>query len=96
VGAWRPGAGVRPVRPQPLELFTAEYSYNGGHIDGAVLWNAYQDLLQPNYKIVEAEAFAALLSRSGIRPGTRVVFYGYAASLGFWCSRTMATRGCRF
>jgi thiosulfate/3-mercaptopyruvate sulfurtransferase len=59
-------------------------AYAAGHIDGAVLWNAYTDLLQPSYRIVERDAFASLLSRSGIRPGTRVVFYGYAASLGFW------------
>jgi thiosulfate/3-mercaptopyruvate sulfurtransferase len=67
-----------------IEVDVSPAAYTAGHIDGAVLWNAYTDLLQPNYKIVERAAFAALLSRSGIRPGTRVVFYGYAASLGFW------------
>ncbi len=67
-----------------IEVDVSPAAYTAGHIDGAVLWNAYKDLLQPNYRIVERDAFAALLSRSGIRPGTRVVFYGYAASLGFW------------
>src|SRR3981081_3340303 len=67
-----------------IEVDVSPTAYTAGHIDGAVLWNAYKDLLQPSYRIVERDAFAALLSRSGIRPGTRVVFYGYAASLGFW------------
>ena len=67
-----------------IEVDVSPATYTAGHIEGAVLWNAYKDLLQPNYKIVERDAFASLLSRSGIRPGTRVAFYGYAASLGFW------------
>src|SRR5258708_22403737 len=67
-----------------IEVDVNATAYAAGHIDGAVLWNAYKDLLQPSYRIVERDAFASLLSRSGIRPGTRVVFYGYAASLGFW------------
>src|SRR5262249_30242423 len=41
-------------------------------------------VLRPNYRIVERPQFAELLSRSGIRPDTTVVVYGYAASLGFW------------
>ena len=67
-----------------IEVDVNATAYAAGHIDGAVLWNAYKDLLQPSYRIVERDAFASLLSRSGIRPGTRVVFYGYAASLGLW------------
>jgi len=67
-----------------IEVDVSPTAYNAGHIEGAVLWNAYKDLLQPTYKIVEREAFASLLSRSGIGPGSRVVFYGYAAALGFW------------
>jgi thiosulfate/3-mercaptopyruvate sulfurtransferase len=67
-----------------IEVDVSPAAYTAGHIEGAVLWNAYKDLLQPSYRIVERDAFAALLSRSGVRPDTRVVFYGYAASLGFW------------
>jgi thiosulfate/3-mercaptopyruvate sulfurtransferase len=67
-----------------IEIDVNPTAYTAGHIEGAVLWNAYKDLLQPSYRIVERDAFASLLSRSGIRPDTRVVFYGYAASLGFW------------
>ncbi|HLZ29993.1 MAG TPA: sulfurtransferase [Chloroflexota bacterium] len=67
-----------------IEVDVSPTAFSGGHIEGAVLWNAYTDLLQPNYKIVEREAFAALLRRSGIGAETRVVCYGYAASFGFW------------
>jgi thiosulfate/3-mercaptopyruvate sulfurtransferase len=67
-----------------IEVDVSPTTYTAGHIEGAVLWNAYKDLLQPTYRIIEREAFASLLARSGIRPDTRVVFYGYAASLGFW------------
>src|ERR1700694_5644874 len=67
-----------------IEVDVNATAYAAGHIDGAVLWNAYKDLLQPSYRIGERDALTSLLSRSGIRPGTRLVFYGYAASLGFW------------
>jgi len=67
-----------------IEVDVSPKAYDTGHLAGAQLWNVYSDLLQPNYRIIEREAFADLLGRSGIRPGTRVVFYGYAASLGFW------------
>jgi thiosulfate/3-mercaptopyruvate sulfurtransferase len=67
-----------------IEVDVSAKAYGAGHLAGAQLWNVYTDLLQPNYKIVEREAFADLLGRSGVRPGMRVVFYGYAASLGFW------------
>jgi thiosulfate/3-mercaptopyruvate sulfurtransferase len=67
-----------------IEVDVNATAYTAGHLDGAVLWSAYKDLLQPSYRIIERDAFAALLSRSGIRPGTRVVFYGYSAALGFW------------
>jgi thiosulfate/3-mercaptopyruvate sulfurtransferase len=51
--------------------------YDTGHIPGAVKidWHAdLNDALIRDY--VDPEAFAALLSRSGIRPGQTVVFYG--------------------
>lgn len=67
-----------------VEIDVSPTSYSSGHIEGAVLWNVYADLLQPNYRIIDRAAFAALLSRSGIQPDTTVVVYGYAASLGFW------------
>ena len=54
-----------------IEVDVSPAAYTAGHIDGAVLWNAYKDLLQPSYRIVERDAFAALLCQSGIRPGRR-------------------------
>ena len=67
-----------------LEIDVNRTAYDSGHIRGALLWNVYADLLQPNYRIIERETFAALLSHSGITPETTVVVYGYGASLGFW------------
>jgi thiosulfate/3-mercaptopyruvate sulfurtransferase len=67
-----------------LEVDVNSTAYADGHIPGAVFWNVYTDLLQPSYGIIHREAFADLLSRSGVRPGMRVVVYGYAASLAFW------------
>jgi thiosulfate/3-mercaptopyruvate sulfurtransferase len=72
-------AGVRVI-----EIDVSPKAYAAGHIEGAVLWNVYADLLQPSYRIVERDAFASLLGQSGIGPDTRVVVYGYAAALGFW------------
>jgi thiosulfate/3-mercaptopyruvate sulfurtransferase len=79
-----------------IEVDVNPTTYTAGHIEGAMLWNAYKDLLQPSYRIVERDAFAALLSRSGIRPDTRVVFYGYAASLGFWMLAHYGHKGVSF
>jgi thiosulfate/3-mercaptopyruvate sulfurtransferase len=67
-----------------VEIDVSPAAYTSGHIEGAVLWNVYADLLQPSYRIIERDAFASLLGRSGIRPGTRIVVYGYAAAMGFW------------
>jgi thiosulfate/3-mercaptopyruvate sulfurtransferase len=67
-----------------VEIDVNANAYSVGHIPGAVLWNVYSDLLQPDYRIIDRAAFADLLGRSGIRPSTTVVLYGYAASLGFW------------
>jgi thiosulfate/3-mercaptopyruvate sulfurtransferase len=70
-----------------IEIDVSRTAYDSGHIPGAQLWSAYADLLQPNYRIIDRESFAALLARSGITPETTVVVYGYAASLGFWMLR---------
>jgi thiosulfate/3-mercaptopyruvate sulfurtransferase len=71
--------GVRLV-----EVDVSRAAYDDGHIPGAVLWNAYTDLRDQNYKPVGVEEFERLLSRSGISPDTSVVVYGYSAPLGFW------------
>src|ERR1700676_675082 len=67
-----------------VELDVSPAAYDGGHIPGAVLWNAYSDLRDPDYKPVGRAELERLLSRSGIAPETHVVFYGYAAALGLW------------
>jgi thiosulfate/3-mercaptopyruvate sulfurtransferase len=59
-------------------------AYDQGHIEGAVLWNVYRDLKDDDYVLADKAAFQLLLSRSGITPGSTVVFYGYAATMGFW------------
>ena len=79
-----------------VEIDVNRTAYDGGHIAGALLWNVYADLLQPNYRIIDRESFAALLARSGITPETTVVVYGYAASLGFWMLRHYGHRRVSF
>jgi thiosulfate/3-mercaptopyruvate sulfurtransferase len=72
---------------QVVEIDVSRTAYDAGHIPGALLWNVYADLLQPDYRIVEREPFSELLALSAITPGTTVVVYGYGASLGFWMLR---------
>lgn len=74
--------GVRLV-----EIDVSRAAYDDGHIPGAVLWNAYADLRDPNYKPVGLPELKRLLTRSGITPDTCVVTYGYSAPLGFWLLR---------
>jgi thiosulfate/3-mercaptopyruvate sulfurtransferase len=74
--------GVRLV-----EIDVSRAAYDEGHIPGAVLWNAYSDLRDANYKPVGIAELGRLLSRSGITPETCVVTYGYSAPLGFWLLR---------
>jgi thiosulfate/3-mercaptopyruvate sulfurtransferase len=67
-----------------VEVDVNETAYQAGHLEGAVPWNVYADLLQPSYRIIDRNAFAALLRRSGVLPGSRVVVCGYAAAMAFW------------
>jgi thiosulfate/3-mercaptopyruvate sulfurtransferase len=67
-----------------VEVDVSRAAYDQGHIPGAVLWNAYTDLRDENYRLVELAELQRLLSRSGISSETSVVVYGYAAPLGFW------------
>lgn len=67
-----------------IEVDVSPAAFDAGHIPGAVFWNAYGDLRPHGYQPLDTEGFAALLSRSGIAPDTTVVFYGYAAYLGYW------------
>jgi thiosulfate/3-mercaptopyruvate sulfurtransferase len=75
-------------RVRVVEVDVSAAAYDAGHIPGAALWNAYTDLRGPDYIPVERPALEALLSRSGISPGTTLVFCGYAAALGFWLMKS--------
>jgi thiosulfate/3-mercaptopyruvate sulfurtransferase len=70
-----------------VEVDVSAAAYNDGHIDGAVLWNIYQDLKDPDYRLANAAALQGLMERCGIRPESTVVFYGYAPAMGFWLMR---------
>ena len=67
-----------------VEVDVSSRAYDEWHIDGAVLWNVYQDLKDADYRLLDTAAAERLLARSGISPGSTVVFYGYAPALGFW------------
>jgi thiosulfate/3-mercaptopyruvate sulfurtransferase len=67
-----------------IEVDVSRAAYDQGHIPGAVLWNAYTDLHHADYSPLERREFEELLSSSGLTPNDTIVFYGYAAYLGFW------------
>jgi thiosulfate/3-mercaptopyruvate sulfurtransferase len=67
-----------------VEVDVSPAAYVEGHIPGAVLWNVYQDLKDPDYRLVDRAAIEALVERSGIVQDSVVVFYGYAPAIGFW------------
>jgi thiosulfate/3-mercaptopyruvate sulfurtransferase len=78
-----------------VELDVTAAAFDTGHIPGALFWHAYGDLRQVDYRPISDEALFALLARSGIGPDTTVVFYGYAAYLGFWLLRSHGHRRVR-
>ena len=67
-----------------VEVDVSGRTYDEWHIDGAVLWDVYRDLKDPSYRLADTTATERLLARSGIGPGSTVVFYGYAPAMGFW------------
>ena len=69
---------------QVIEVDVSPAAYADWHIDGAMLWNIYRDLKDADYRLAGTAALERLLARSGIRPYSTVVFYGYAPALGFW------------
>jgi thiosulfate/3-mercaptopyruvate sulfurtransferase len=71
-------------RVRVVEVDVSPAAYDDWHIDGAVLWNVYADLKDADYRLVDAPAVQGLVTRSGIRPESTVVFYGYAPAMGFW------------
>jgi len=79
LAAHRCDPGLRVV-----EVDVSPTAYQAGHIDGAVLWNIYTDLRDPDCQLLNTAAVERLIARSGIGPQTTVVFYGYAPALGYW------------
>ena len=77
-------ARVGDASVQLVEVDVSRAAYDQGHIPGAVLWNAYADLRDADYRPIGQAELSGLLSRSGITPETTVVAYGYGAPLGFW------------
>ncbi|MGO9077988.1 MAG: sulfurtransferase [Streptosporangiaceae bacterium] len=67
-----------------VEVDVSRAGYDAGHIEGAVLWNVYSDLKDSSYHLVGEQAVGSLLARSGIRPDSTVVVYGYAPTMGLW------------
>jgi thiosulfate/3-mercaptopyruvate sulfurtransferase len=67
-----------------IEVDVSRLAHDEWHIDGAVLWDVYRDLKDADYRLVDATAVERLFARSGIHPGSTVVFYGYAPAMGFW------------
>jgi thiosulfate/3-mercaptopyruvate sulfurtransferase len=78
-----------------VEVDVSNRAYEEWHIDGAVLWNVYQDLKDADYRLLDTAAAERLLARSGIGPGSTVVFYGYAPALGFWLMKLYGHDGVR-
>ena len=73
-----------------VEVDVSPAAYEDWHIDGAVLWNVYADLKDPDYHTVGIAGLERLVARSGIGPDSTVVFYGYAPALGLWLMKLHA------
>src|SRR5579859_3674831 len=70
-----------------VEVGVNTQPYDSGHIHGAVCWDVYRDLLQPDNVIIDKPTFEHLLSRSGITNQMIIVLYSdgnMPAALGFW------------
>ena len=78
-----------------VEVDVSPAAYDDWHIDGAVLWNVYQDLKDADYRLADTAALDRLLARSGIGPDSTVVFYGYAPALGLWLMELYGHRDAR-
>lgn len=78
-----------------IEMDVNSKAFDQGHIPGAVLWNAYTDLRDTNYRPVGHGEMQQLLSRTGVTPETTIVVYGYSAPLGFWLLKAYGHRDVR-
>jgi thiosulfate/3-mercaptopyruvate sulfurtransferase len=80
---------------QVVEVDVSSAAYDDWHIDGAVLWSVYGDLKDGNYDLVGTADLQMLIERSGIRAESTVVFYGYAAAMGFWIMKLFGHQDVR-
>lgn len=68
-----------------VEVDGSPEPYKDAHIPGAVFWNYFVDLLQPNLSMnLEPSAIEKLLARSGIDNDTTVIAYGSYPGTGAW------------
>lgn len=74
-------------RLRVVEIDVTAAAYDKGHIEGALLWNVYQDLKDAQYQFIDRTAVESLIRRSGITADSTVVFYGYAPAMGLWLLR---------
>ena len=78
-----------------VEVDVSRRAHDEWRIDSAVLWDIYRDLKDADYRLIGAAATERLLARSGIGPGSTVVFYGYAPALGFWLMKLFGHQDVR-
>lgn len=88
-------AHLRDGTVRVVEVDVSPAAYDQWHVDGAVLWNVYSDLKDASYRLADDAAVERLFARSGIGPGTTVVFYGYAPAMGFWLMKLYGHRDLR-
>ena len=73
-----PGVPVPPVRV--IEASMAPETYTGGHLAGAVAIDWKRELIEREDEssglVVDAERFASMARRLGLRPDDTLVFYG--------------------
>jgi thiosulfate/3-mercaptopyruvate sulfurtransferase len=95
VGAEWLASHLEDAAVRVVEVDVSSAAYDEWHIDGAVLWNVYSDLKDPEYHLACPAALEELLARSGIEPESTVVFYGYAPALGLWLLTLLGHRDVR-
>ena len=76
-----------------VEVDVNRRDYDEWHIDGAVLWNVYQDLKDADYRS-SIRGDRRLLAAPASARGSTVVLYGYAPALGFWLMRLHGHDDC--
>lgn len=78
-----------------VEVDVTGAAHGEGHIPGAVLWNIYSDLKDPEYHLRDAASLHEVIRAAGIGPRSTVVFYGYAPAMGFWLMKVFGHENAR-